>query len=134
MTEEIISVGRSLKMAEFVTLVSHEFDVFNKWSQLKPNIQTCSIQKLEIYGDKEQLKLELTTGANFNPDVSLINETGFSISAHRCVLTARTDFFNGLFTDHFHEMDLISETYLLHNISDKSQGWERRLLGIFYVL
>ena len=33
-------------------------------------------------------------------------------------MTARSDFFSGLFSDHFHEQDTSSENFPLHGISD----------------
>lgn len=118
--EDIIGVAKTLRMQYFIDLVTHELDVFTKWRKLKPNIHTSVIQKVEIFDDKEKLKMDLTESAKCHSNVTLTNQNGYSIHCHRCVLTARSDFFTGLFNDHFDEMKSKPNSYILHDISDTS--------------
>ena len=64
------------------------------------------------------MKIDLGSASHFNPDVSLTNENGLIAKCHRTVLTARSDFFSGLFNDHFDEHSDNPGVYLLRDISD----------------
>ena len=93
--KDILELAKTLKMNDFAALLSRELKFFLQWKRLKPNVQ--SIQTLDIFGDKEQLKNDLSNSNIFNPDVSISNEDGYKISFHKSVLTARSDFFDALF-------------------------------------
>ena len=39
-SEDILDVAKQLKMSEFTEIVEHETEIFTKWRQLKPNVET----------------------------------------------------------------------------------------------
>ena len=50
-------------------------------------------------------------------DVKLVNKSGDSILGHKCVFLSRSDFFQALFEDHFHESNVQHDSFCLANIS-----------------